>query len=324
MGAQDLQGVFGIVPTPLRDDHSLDESGLAHLAEHCRDSKLHGAVVLGSNSEFPYFTFDEKLRIIKAARDGAQNGIHLVAGVSAFGTTESVALAKAAKEAGFAAVLAALPLYFDVPFEMVKYHFNTLAREGGLPVLFYYWPEITGLELSPDQISEIAAIENIDGAKLSVLNRGFFKKVVNLTRPRLWSVFIGSSLLLRYALKRGGAGCFCPLPLIAPGLCLEIHDAMQEGDTDKAVEAEDRLLGALPLFSGVDSEGTMASTVFKAMARKPYTGPGERPEFKVGMLKEALRLQGHPISSAVRSPCPPLTEEQAVLTRQVLEKLGWI
>lgn len=248
----------------------------------------------------------------------------MVAGVSAFGTAESVALARAAGEAGFAAVLAALPLYFNVPFDMVKRHYQTLAREGGLPVLFYYWPEITGLSLSPDQISEIAAIEGVVGAKLSVANRGFFKKVVNLTRPRLWSVFMGTSFLLRYSLKRGGAGAFCPLPLIAPEPCLGIHDAMQEGDTDRAVELEDHILGALPLFTGAENDGPMAGTVYKAMARKPYTGPGERPEFAVSMLKEALRLQGHPITSAVRSPCPPLTNEQADLARKVMEKQGWM
>jgi dihydrodipicolinate synthase/N-acetylneuraminate lyase len=129
---------------------------------------------------------------------------------------------------------------------------------------------------------------------------------------------------MRYALKRGGAGVLCPLPLIAPQQCLELYRLMQDGKLDEADEIQTKLLGALPLFSGLDMDKTVASAVFQAMARKPYTGPGERPASTVALVKEALRLQGHPISSVVRRPCPPLSRDQAQLVAKTMKCLGWI
>jgi dihydrodipicolinate synthase/N-acetylneuraminate lyase len=323
MGNLELQGVFGIVPTPLNRDASLDEPGLRHLIQHCRESGLHAAVVLGSNGEYPYFNFAEKERIIAVAGQAAE-GFPLVAGVSAYGTDEAVALTRQARACGCAAVLAALPLYYRLDLAAVQDHYRALVREGGLPVLFYYWPEVTGQDLSPDEIAQIAEIEGVVGAKLSVLNRSFLKRVIQLTRTQLWRVFTGTTFLLHYALRRGAAGVLCPLPLIAPHETMTLYRLMAAGEFEQADKIQDHLLGALPLFTGVDQDRSLAAALFKALANKPYTGPGERPAGSMALVKEALRLQGHPIAATVRRPCPPLTPQQAELVAKTLKSQGWL
>jgi len=323
MDKADFQGVFGIVPTPLTAVGEIDEDGLGHLVGHCAKSGLHAAVVLGSNSEFPYFDLDEKKRVIEVAGKAADGKMPLVAGVGSWGTDESVTLARHAGEHGYGAVLAALPAYFKLGMADVVGHYRVLAKDGGLPVLYYHYPEVTGLDLSPDEMAEIAAIDGVVGAKITTTNRSLFKRVVKSTRTHLWSVFVGTTFLLRYALKRDGAGALCPLPLVAPKQCLELYDVMQKGDLDEADKIQDHLLGAIPLFSGLDVDNSVSIPFFKALSRKPYTGPGDRPAFTVALLKEALRLQGHPITSVTRRPCPPLTHQQADLVRKTMEGLGW-
>lgn len=320
----ELQGVFGIVPTPLTKRGEVDEDGLAHLVRHCADSGLHAAVVLGSNGEFPYLSHEEKLRVIRVAADAAGERILVVAGASAISTREAVAYARAAKEAGCRAVMSALPVYWQLSLEQVKDHFEILAREGELPVIFYYFPETTGLVLAPDEIAEIAAIQGIHGAKITVMNRSFLKRVIKFTRTSLFAVFAGSSLLMRYILKSGGAGVICPLPLIAPANCMDLYRAMEDGDLDKAQELQDHLLGALPLFTSIDFTAAVSVPYWKAMTAKPYVGPPERPISSVAMVKEALRLQGHPITSVVRKPCAPLTSEQSALVKKTLAAQGWL
>lgn len=320
----DLQGVLGVVPTPFTEDGELDENGLAHLVRHVRESGLHGAVILGSNGEFPYLTFEEKLRVLKRAARAADGRLPLIAGVSAVSTRESVILAREAQSEGYAAVLAALPLYFQVDFKEVKKHFTDLVQEGGLPVIFYYFPDVTGLFLSPDQIAEISLIEGIHGAKITVMNRGFLKKVIARTRSRLWAVFAGTSFMLRDSLHLGGSGVICPFPLIAPQPCLAIYEALREGKMDRARRGQDELIAAWPIASGSDMPGAMIAPYFKAMIGKPYTGAPERPFSSVAMIKEALRLQGHPITAVVRAPAPPLAREQAVLVKKTLKALGWM
>jgi len=319
-----LQGIFGVVPTPLDQEFEVDEKGLGHLVEHCCDSGLHAAVILGSNGEAPYFTTEEKTRILQAAARAGKGRIPLVAGVAAFSTKESIALARAAKESGYQAVLAALNVYFQLDLEAVKAHFEALAREGGLPVIFYYFPEVTGLMLAPDEIAEIAALPGIHGAKITVMNRSFLKRVIKLTRTNLWAVFAGSSFMMRDALKMGAAGIICPIPLIAPKDCMDLYQAMTKGKFEEAEKIQNRLLGALPLFTDIEMPVSVAAPYFKALQRKPYTGPPDRPASSVVMVKEALRLQGHPITSAVRRPNPPIRKEQAAMVARILKAQGWL
>ena len=320
----DLQGVFGVAPTPLLPDGSVDEAGLAALGRHCRESGLHAVVILGSNGEFPYFTFDEKVRILRVAARAADAGLPLIGCASAFSTAEAVELARVCREAGYAAAMAALPVYFQPSFDAVKEHLRTLAAESGLPIIFYYYPETTGLALAPDELAELADIPGIHGVKITVLNRGFIKQVIRLTRTRMWAVFAGSAFLLRDTLKNGGAGCICPVPVIASRACLEVYDLMKQGKLDAARKAQDRVLGALPIFNGIDITVSVNVPYFRAGMMKPYAGPPERTVSAVAALKEALRLQGLPITATVRSPQPQLTPERARLVKKTLEALGWL
>ncbi len=320
----DLQGVFGVVPTPFTKEGDLDEKGLGHLVNHCAESGLHAAVVLGSNGEFPYLTSEEKARVMKIASEAASSRIPVVAGVSAFGTREAVEQARQAREAGCQAVMAMLPLYFELDFEAVKEHFRILAGEGGLPVIFYYYPEVTGLVLGPDQMEELAAIDGIHGAKITVFNRSFLKRVIRLTRTHLWAVFAGTAFMLQDAVKLGGAGVICPLPLIAPRQCLDLYNAMQDNKTDEAQDIQDKILGAVSLFMDMDIPQSMGVAYYKTLIRKPYSGSSERPESGVALLKEALRQQGHPVTAVVRRPCQPLSPDQKEKVKNVMESQGWL
>jgi 4-hydroxy-tetrahydrodipicolinate synthase len=320
----DLQGVFGVVPTPLKNSGEVDEAGLAHLVRHCRDSGLHAAVILGSNGEFPYFSFEEKARILRVAARAAEGGIPLVGCASAANTREAVALARVCLKEGYAAAMSALLLYFQPDFEAVKAHFETLAREGGLPIIFYYFPETTNLALAPDEIAEIAELPGIHGAKITVFNRPFIKRIVKLTRTQLWAVFVGSSFLLHDTLKCGGAGCICPLPVIAPQPCLEIFELMKRGKFNQARAAQDKFSGSLPILNGRDVPAAVNVPYFRAATMRPYAGPPERTVSAVAMVKEALRLLGHPITARVRAPQSQLTAPQAKLVKRTLKAQGWL
>jgi len=324
MDKSEFQGVFGIIPTPIKENEDVDEEGLSALIRHCADNGLHAAVVLGSNGDFPYFTCEEKNRIIRVAAEAAAGDIPVIAGASALSTREAISYAKAAKEAGCQAVMAALPVYWRLGVEEAKDHYRMLAEEGGLPVLFYYFPEVTSLVLSPEEIAEIAEIDGVHGAKITVMNRSFLKQTIKLTRTSLWSVFAGTSFLMRYTLKEGGAGVVCPLPIIAPKDCMDLYKAMADGDMDKASDLQDKLLRAIPIFSGADIPHSVGGPYWKASTAKPYIGPPERPASTVALVKEALRLQGHPVNAKVRKPISPITPEQSDLVKRALKDGGWL
>jgi 4-hydroxy-tetrahydrodipicolinate synthase len=323
MDISNLEGIVPILLTPLTEQGDVDEQGVKHLVEFCVEKEFNGLVVLGSNGEFPYLSFEEKRQVMAAAALAAKGRIPVIATASAFGTDQAVALAKEAEKAGCDAVMAAMPIYFRLDLESVIRHFEAIAREGGLPVFFYYFPEVTGLVLKPEEIRKIAAIEGVTGAKITVVNKSFLKKVIEQTRDLGWKVFTGTSFLLNHCLESGGAGAFCPLPLIAPDMVKGIYQAHKKGDKTRSREIQKKLLNAIPLMSGIDMTPGILSLGFRILTSMPYRGPGKRSPATHHLLKEVLRIQGHPITSSVKPPFKePTRQETEFITRSLKALLG--
>jgi 4-hydroxy-tetrahydrodipicolinate synthase len=324
MSIADLHGIVPILPTPLTSDGEVDEAGLCHLVEFCARRGMDGVVVLGSTGEFPYLDFDAKRNVMATAVTAAAGRIPVIGSASARGTDEAVALARTAGEVGCDAVMAALPLYYAVGAEGVRRHFETLAREGELPVFYYHFPEVTGLVLTPGEIESIASIDGIVGAKLSVMNARFLRAVIQRTRPLGWRVFTGSTFLLDSCLRFGGAGVFCPLPLLAPDEVRALVDAVDRGERARARRLQAHLRRALPLMAGIDAPPWILALGFAFASRLPRRGPGRPIGAFHARLKEALRLRGHPIGGAVKRPFEPVTDAERALVAKTLEALGWL
>lgn len=318
-----LDGIVVVLPTPLTPECELDEEGLRHLVRFSAEQAFDGAVVLGSNGEFPYLSFDEKRRVMQVAAEEAGGRLPIVGTASAYGTDEALELARMAKSAGCAAVMAALPLYFDVSLERAKQHMAAVANEGGLPTYYYHFPAVTGLALKPEELAEIAAIPGIVGAKLTIVDRPSLKRIIECTRAQDWRVFTGTTFLLESCLGFGGAGVFCPLPLLAPTEVKELVAAYRQGQTRRARQLQRHLLGALPLVSGMNTPAWLQARAFELLARAPFSRATSRTPAIHVLLKEALRICGHPISNAVKLPFEAATPAQSSLVRRTLQELGW-
>lgn len=314
-----LQGAVPILPTPLTEAGALDEPGLRALVRFCADREFDALVVLGSNGEFPYLCFEEKQRVMAVAVEAAEGRIPVIGSASACGTQEAVALARAAKSVGCAAVMAAVPLYFDPGLEALRRHLLAIAEQGELPIVYYHYPEVTGLVLPPPAFEMIAALPGVLAAKVTVVNDRFLRQVIERTRSSGLRVFAGTSCLLARCLEAGGAGAFCPLPLLAPVEAKALVAAFGRGDRAEARRMQARLLRLLPVLSGLSIASRFQAGAFRLLARAPYR-PGRRPAPTQALLKEALRLKGHPITATIRSPLPPLTNEQRRLAARTLSE----
>ncbi|HUT52332.1 MAG TPA: dihydrodipicolinate synthase family protein [bacterium] len=323
MELKNLEGLAAILLTPFTADGKIDEAGVKHLVRAAIDKGLNGVVVLGSNSEFPYLRFEEKVRVMGAAAEAAAGKIPVIGTASAWSTEQALDLAREAGNAGCNAVMAALPLYFRLDFKDAVKHFDAIAGQGGLPVYYYHFPDVTGLAVPPRDLARIAEIDGVIGAKITVVNRGFLKKTIQAAGKHKWKVFTGTSFLLYDCLEFGGAGAFCPLPLIGSEDVKAVYEAFKSGDLARAKTMRDKLLRAIPLFTGARLPPALLARGFKAMVRMPYRA-GKRAFASHGLLKEALRLQGHPITSKVRRPYQEVNPQQHELVKRTLEDLGWL
>jgi len=323
MEIENLEGMAAILVTPFTEDGAIDERGLKHMVGAALEKGLDAVVVLGSNAEFPCLDLDEKVRVMGAAAEAAGGRIPVVGTASAWGTDRAVELAQEAQRAGCDAVMAALPLYFDLPFGEAVSHIKAVAEKGGLPVYYYHFPGVTGLSAAPEDLARMAQIDGVIGAKITVINRPFLKRTIRATRPFNWKVFTGTTLLFHDCLEFGGAGVFCPLPLIGTKDVKALYQAFKAGKRGEAKKIQNKLLRAIPIFTGSSLSPALLAAGFKAMVRMPYRAD-KRPAATHGLVKEALRLQSHPITSEVRRPYRPAGPEQKELVRKTLQNLGWL
>jgi len=287
----ELEGIFVVTMSPFRDGQ-VDAHAVRHMVDHFVDAGVQGLVVLGSNGENPYLSEEEKRQLIDITVDQVRGRVPVIAGTGCTGTDSTIALTRHAREAGADAALVALPQYFRVGFEDVKRHFSRLVREAGLPVLYYNFPAVTRLELSPAEIAELAAIPGMVGVKETIFDVEEVAELAKLTEHLPFSVLSGTTLNLPALVSRGVRGAIGVLPNLMPRESVALYTALRDGDEAKA-------------------SGLMASIgkLARILAASPIAH---------AMLKEALRQMGHPVEPTVKDPLPPLTAEQRDLVAEVL------
>jgi 4-hydroxy-tetrahydrodipicolinate synthase len=316
------EGIFAVLVTPLNDAAELDEAALRHLVDFCCEQKFAAAVVLAGNSEYAYLSEAEKLCVMRIAAEQAKDRIPVVAGISAFGTMQALALAGQAREAGCKAALAELPRYYHLDMEDVLHYFRVLGAEAGLPIIFNYAPDTSGLVLSPEQILKVAALEGIQATVLSLISVPYIREVLAVGKQADHPFLAGTGLVLQDSLEAGVRGVCGPLPTLFPAQMKAILEAHAAGDGKQCVEAQDRLLGAaVSFFSRVEPFVFDTAAIFRALASRSAPNTPRRAQPVHVFLKEALRLQGHLSSNMVKPPFRPANDRQREIAGQIVAKL---
>lgn len=106
------------------------------------------------------------------------------------------------------------------------------------------------------------------------------------------------TLNLVATMAAGACGAICPLPNVIPEKTVALYEAVVSGDSERAAGLQSEIYTYAPLL---------------ASSAAPHA-----------MLKEAVRLLGHPVSAAVKGPLPRLRPEQADIVRKTLEGAGLI
>ena len=320
------EGCYGIILTPFSEEGELDLNGLSQELEYAIAKKLQGVVVLGSNGEGPYLTQEEKIKILKRTGEVAKGKIALVAGAISYGTKETLEYAQIAKSAGFDSIMSALPIYFHLDFEEVKRHYQVLSQQAGLEVTLYYVPECSGLLLTPEQVAELCKIQRVDSLKLTVFNRWFISRVMELCWNIDCRVFIGTSLLAYEGMQLDASGAFCPICLIAPEDMNNLFNLIKDKRWTQAFEIQEKIRrGGVALFAGLNMDYEVVKNGFMAIYNSAFQSMIlSHTRAAHHILKEALRLKGLPITNQVRLPYQRVDEARSEWVKKVLKDFGWL
>lgn len=316
-----FHGVYPVVPTPLKENESLDLAGLEHLVDYYVREGCHGLLILGSGGESPYFTIDEKIDIINTVVQKVNKRIPVIAGCTFMSLAELTDFFKKAESAAVDAFLTALPSYFPLKFEDVYSFYREAVQRTGKKVLYYHYPQITGHFFNTDQMARLYRIEGIAGAKESAVCVPELRSHLKSLAGKDFSFFSGTCQLLLAALESGGSGTMCSIPSVAPRLVIDCYNAWMAGDKATARRYENAIFGHIGLMNSFGMSATLQTKGFKAITRLPFpTMIGKKP--RQAVFKETLRQLGHPITAKVRSPLPQVTEADRAGIAALLKTSG--
>ncbi len=274
--------------TPFDADGGVDEAAALKLATHLLEHGSHGLVISGSTGEAPTLTDEEALDLVRAIRRETGEGTLLICGTGTNYTQHSIELTKGAAEAGADAALIVTPYYNKPNPAGILAHFQTIAAAvPELPLIAYNIPSRVVVNVPPEQLAEIAKIENVVAVKQA--NNDDLRPIEGM------DVLAGNDEIFLRTLEIGGAGGILVASHLVGPQMREIWDAAQAGEMERAREI-DAKLGQLYASIGVT------------------TNPIP--------VKAALAMLGLIPTDTLRLPLVPANAEQRAAVRAALESVG--
>ncbi|MGH0315098.1 dihydrodipicolinate synthase family protein [Sinorhizobium meliloti] len=234
MARTEWNGVFPAMVTPFAGDGSFDEASFRAIIELYIKEGVKGIVVTGSTGEWYSMSDAERATVWEAAVDASARHITVIAGTSAVGTREALALTRNAKVVGVdGCMVLARGGIFASRKEVVTY-FHTLAGVG-LPIMVYNNPPRTGVNMDADLVAEIAKADEIVSFKDS--NRDLYSasEIIYRVSDKL-AVFTGLEPYTSSVLPRGAVGVVSTISNIWAANMVSYYNAVVNGESTTAVK----------------------------------------------------------------------------------------
>jgi 4-hydroxy-2-oxoglutarate aldolase len=192
------------------------------------------------------------------------------------------------------AVLVITPHFYRAAItqEALIKHYSAIADASSVPLILYSMPALTGIRIEAPTAAKLSEQPNIIGIKDSSNDIPALQETIKLTRQD-FVVITGNGTVLLEALKAGARGAILAVACVAPTLCLEIFQAMQARELERAQQLQGALtplavsvttgFGIGGLKAALDTIGFVGGSV-----RPPLRAPDEAARAEIdGCLQVA-------------------------------------
>ncbi|WP_458094991.1 dihydrodipicolinate synthase family protein [Roseomonas sp. WA12] len=289
-----LPGISGILVTPFDGNDQIAPQLLRPVIDRAVKAGVHILTANGNTGEFYGLTTAEAEAMVHAAAELIDGRVPLIGGVGR-SIGDAVALARASKKAGAAALMVHQPPDpFVAPRGVVAYVQRVAEAGDGLPLVLYLRNAGIGL----DAIEKLCAIPGVAGVKWATPEPLKLAEAIRRADPK--TVWVGglAEVWAPPLTAVGARGFTSGLINVWPEHSVAIHSALAAGDYAKA----NALIGTMSTFEELRAE----------------EGNGTN----VSVVKAALKLMGNDCGHVRPPGAWPLTERQQSLLEQRLAEWG--
>ncbi|MDC7706237.1 dihydrodipicolinate synthase family protein [Vogesella indigofera] len=225
-------GVFPAVTTKFHADESLDLAGTVNHIKWQLECGADGIIVCGSLGEASTLTADEKITILKAAKEVAGDKPVLLT-VAEDSTRAAAALAQAAHAAGADGIMLLPAMRYVSDARETLNHYQRVADASPLPIMIYNNPIAYGVNITPEMYAEMAAEPKYVAIKESSGDIRTLTNVINAVGSR-FAIFSGVDDLALESIVMGADGWVAGLVVAFPKETVAIYKLAKAGRVEEA------------------------------------------------------------------------------------------
>jgi N-acetylneuraminate lyase len=248
----ELHGILPALVTPFDDEGAFYAPAFERLLERVYAAGAHGVYVCGQTGEGLLQSVTQRKRAAEVALRYSPRGKQVIIHTGAHSTADAVELTRHASTSGAAAV-SSLPPTGPYSFADVYGYYQAIASVSDVPVLVYYFPEVSGAVSSPEQIEDLCGIQNVAGLKFTDFDLFTLSRLTRSGRI----VFNGRDEVFAAGMLMGAHGGIGTFYNLVPELFVQVYEAGSSGRWAEARLAQDRIndliaiLIRYPLFPAV-------------------------------------------------------------------------
>lgn len=231
----DFEGSATALVAPMNEDYSINYEQFRKLVQRCVDSSVPAIIVNGTTGEASTLTIEEEHRLIKIAKEVAQDKCKIIAGTGSNDTLYAIEQSKAVELLGVDGLLVVTPYYNKTSQEGLLKHYQMIADSVNIPIILYNVPSRTGLEISIEVVEALATHKNIVGLKDATGDISYTMEVLNRTKDiQSFCVYSGNDDIIVPMMAAGAKGVISVISNVYPMQTERLCKYMLEGELVKA------------------------------------------------------------------------------------------
>ena len=248
----DLQGTGVALVTPFHKQGNIDFTAFGKLIEHTINGGVDYLLCLGTTSEYPTLSRQEKLAIVEYTIEKVENRVPIDLGMGSNNTRSLVDEIKKTDFSSIAAILSVAP-YYNKPNQKGLYsHFKAVAEVSDVPVILYNVPGRCGVNISAETCLQLANdFSNIIGIKEASGNISQCMDIL-MNKPQGFTVVSGEDALVLPLMALGMQGVISVTANAFPKQMSELVNHCLKSNMKKARAVHEKLL---PFSNAIFEEG---------------------------------------------------------------------
>jgi 4-hydroxy-tetrahydrodipicolinate synthase len=220
--------------TPFNEDKSVDFESLKRIVNHVIDNGADFLVALGTTSEAPTLTAEEKKQVVDTILRTNNGRLPVLLGMGGNNTQAVLDAIKAQDFTGIQGILSVVPYYNKPNQRGMKAHFEAIADVSPVPVILYNVPGRVGVNLQAATCVELAKHPNIVAVKEA---SGNLQQIMEILRdkPADFDVLSGDDGITQPLMALGAQGVISVAANAYTKPFSRMMQAMKEGRTDEAL-----------------------------------------------------------------------------------------